>query len=133
MALDRAAIAGGALVQAVLLGVSRDGSQLSLAFVLGGLVGGAVAGALAPRDGQPWLDGFVAGAAGLGLYLLWVAALGVQASLAVTGNVLSTGSFITISIAAAVALLVGPFHAVGGLVAAAVVDTARRRLARRTG
>jgi len=124
VALDRGPVAGGAAIQAVALAALRDGGRLSLAFLAAGLLGGAVAGAFAPPDGRPWFDGFLAGAIGLGLYLLWVVALGVRTALG-TGDVGSAG-FLAISVGAWVALLVGPLHAVG----AAVVDTARQRVGR---
>ena len=129
MRVEHFPVAVGALVQAVLLFAQlRGGSDLTTGFLFTGFVGGAVAGVLAPENGQPWLDGFVAGALGLGLVLAWLVALGVWASLATPAGVLSGESFAAVAFSGWVAVLVVPFHAVEGLVGAAVSDALKRRL-----
>lgn len=129
MHVERFPVALGALVQAVLLLAQLRGSaELTAGVLFTGFVGGAVAGVLAPDDGQPWLDGLVAGALGLGIALAWLVALGVWVSLGTPGGVLSVESFLAVTVSGWIAVLIVPFHAVEGIVGAAVADALKRRV-----
>lgn len=128
MDVDRFPVAVGGAAQALLLLTLARGGRVTLGFLLAGFVGGAVAGALSRPAGNPWLDGFVAGALGLCLFLAWLVAAGVAASLATPHGVLSAESFAAVALSGWLAVLVVPFHAVEGLAGAAVADAAKRRL-----
>lgn len=128
MDVDRFSVTVGGVTQAILLLAQVRTGQVTLGFLLSGFVGGLVAGTLSRPEGNPWLDGFVAGALGLGLFAGWVVALGVYASLGTPHGVLSVESFAAVTVSGWIAVLVAPFHAVEGMAGAAVADAVKRRV-----
>lgn len=128
MDVDRFPVTAGGVAQAVLLLAQVRTGRVTLGFLLTGFVAGLVAGVLSRPEANPWLNGFVAGVLGLGLFAVWVVALGVVASLGTPHGVLSVESFAAVTFSGWVAVLVVPFHAVEGMAGAAVADAAKRRV-----